>query len=123
MARTRSPPAQRVHYESTSGGACMLRRLCVVLVLGILMMAVLAQAAAADPSKAKNSFSFPASCDGQTVQLVVNGNGEFTPAHVVGSTAVFIPQAFDLTFQFTPQGGRPRRSRIPRPSTMCTGIW
>jgi hypothetical protein len=105
MARTRSPPAQRVHYESTSGGACMLRRLCVVLVLGILMMAVLAQAAAADPSKAKNSFSFPASCDGQTVQLVVNGNGEFTPAHVVGSTAVFIPQAFDLTFQFTPPGG------------------
>jgi hypothetical protein len=84
----------------------MLRRLCVTLTLGILMMAALAQGAAADPINAKNSFAFPAACDdGQTVQVVVNGNGEFTPAHVVGSTAVFIPQAFDVTFQFTPTGG------------------
>jgi hypothetical protein len=35
----------------------------------------------------------------------VNGNGEFTPAHVIGSTAVFIPTAFNLTFSFTPTGG------------------
>ena len=78
----------------------MLRRLCVALTLGILMLAALAQGAAADPINAKNSFTFPATCDGQTVQLVVNGNGEFTPAHVVGSTAVFIPEAFNVTFEF-----------------------
>jgi hypothetical protein len=84
----------------------MLRRLCVALTLGILMVAVLAQGAAADPIGAKNSFTFPATCDdGQTVQAVVNGNGEWTPAHVVGSTAVFVPQAFDTTFEFTPPGG------------------
>jgi hypothetical protein len=84
----------------------MLRRLCVALTLGILMVAVLAQGAAADPIGAKNSFTFPATCDdGQTVQVVVNGNGEWTPAHVVGSTAVFVPQAFDTTFEFTPPGG------------------
>ena len=84
----------------------MLRRLCVALVLGILMVAALAQGAAADPINAKNSLTFPATCDnGQTVQVVVNGNGEFSPAHVVGSTAVFVPQAFDLTFEFTPPGG------------------
>jgi hypothetical protein len=82
----------------------MLRRLCVALTFGILMLAALAQGAAADPINAKNSFSFPATCDGQTVQLVVNGNGEFTPAHVVGSTAVFIPEAFDVTFEFTLPG-------------------
>src|SRR5215217_4236320 len=82
----------------------MLRRLCVALTLGILMLAALAQGAAADPINAKNSFTFPATCDGQTVQLVVNGNGEFTPAHVVGSTAVFIPEAFDVTFEFTLPG-------------------
>ena len=28
----------------------------------------------------------------------MNGNGAFTPAHVIGSTAVFIPTAFNLTF-------------------------
>jgi len=83
----------------------MLRRLWVALTLGILMLAALAQGAAADPSGAKNSLTFPADCDdGQTVQVVVNGNGEFSPAHVVGSTAVFIPQAFDVTFEFTLPG-------------------
>ena len=84
----------------------MLRRLCVALTLGILLLAGLVQGAAADPINAKNSFQFPATCDnGQTVQFVVNGNGEFTPGHVLGSTAVFIPQAFNITFQFTPPGG------------------
>jgi hypothetical protein len=75
--------------------------------LGILLLAGLAQGAAADPINAKNSFTFPAACDGQTVQFVVNGNGAFTPGHVVGSTAVFVLQAFDITFQFTPTGGEP----------------
>jgi hypothetical protein len=84
----------------------MLRRLSVALTLGILLLAALVQGAAADPIKAKNSVSFPAICDdGQTVQVVLNGNGDFTPAHVVGSTAVFIPQVIDSTFQFTPPGG------------------
>jgi hypothetical protein len=84
----------------------MLRRLCVTLTVGILLLAALVQGAAADPINAKNSFQFPATCDnGQTVQFVVNGNGEFTPGHVLGSTAVFIPQAFNITFQFTPPGG------------------
>jgi hypothetical protein len=74
--------------------------------LGILLLTALVQGAAADPINAKNSFQFPATCDnGQTVQFVVNGNGEFTPGHVLGSTAVFIPQAFNITFQFTPPGG------------------
>jgi hypothetical protein len=83
----------------------MLRRLCVALTLGTLMMAALAQGAAADPINAKNNLIFPATCDGQTVQFVVNGNGAFTPGHVVGSTAVFIPQVVDITLQFTPTGG------------------
>jgi len=85
----------------------MLRRLCVALTLGILMLAALAQGAAADPINAKNSFTFPADCDGQTVQFSVNGNGDFTPGHVVDSTAVFVVEAFDITFQFTPTGGEP----------------
>jgi hypothetical protein len=39
------------------------------------------------------------------VTVVVIGNGEFTPAHVVGGTSVFIPTSFDTTFTFTPSGG------------------
>ena len=35
---------------------------------------------------------------------VVNGNGEFTPAHDINSTAVFIPTAFDTMMTFTAPG-------------------
>ena len=67
--------------------------------------ALTAQAASADPSNAKNSLLITAICDGQQVQVITNGNGEFTPGHVVGSTSNFLPTAFDLTFSFTPTGG------------------
>jgi hypothetical protein len=83
----------------------MLKRYAV-LGAAVLGLAVFAPAASADPLNAKNSFAFSATCDdGQTVQVVVNGNGTFTPAHVVGTTAVFVPQALDTTFEFTPPGG------------------
>ena len=82
----------------------MLKRYPAV-VAAVVALGVLAPAASADPLNAKNSFAFPATCDGQTVQFVANGNGEFTPGHVVGSTAVFVVQAFDITFEFTPPGG------------------
>jgi hypothetical protein len=72
----------------------------------MLAFAFFVPAASADPLNAKNSLAFPATCDnGQAVEVVVNGQGEFTPAHVVGSTAVFIRQASDITFEFTPTGG------------------
>jgi hypothetical protein len=83
----------------------MQRRLCVALTLGILMLAALAQGAAADPINAKNNLSFPADCGGQPVQFVLNGNGDFTAGHVVGSTTVYVVQSFDVTFEFTPTGG------------------
>jgi hypothetical protein len=69
------------------------------------MLAALAQGAAADPINAKNNFSFPADCGGQSVQFVLNGSGDFTPGHVVGSTTVFVVQSFNVTFEFTPTGG------------------
>jgi hypothetical protein len=46
-------------------------------------------------------------CGESSIMVVVNGNGEFTPALVLGSTSVFIPTAFDITFTFTPTGGSP----------------
>lgn len=83
----------------------MLRRLTTILAVAVLGAAVLAQGASADPTNAKTSDTIPATCDGTAVQFVVNGNGDFTPGHVVGSTAEFIPQSFNLTFEFTPTGG------------------
>jgi hypothetical protein len=85
----------------------MNRRFVVVVACLTFAAAVIVPAAAADPINAKSSTQISASCSGQPVMVVVNGNGEFTPAHVIGSTSVFIPTAFDLTFTFTPTGGSP----------------
>jgi hypothetical protein len=83
----------------------VVRLLSSLLAVAALGAAVLAEGASADPTNAKNSFTFPATCPGGSVQVVVIGNGRFTPAHVVGSSAVFIPQSLDITFEFTPPGG------------------
>ncbi len=84
----------------------MLKHCGIIIAIAMIGALALAQGALADPSNAKNAQVIPASCDnGQAYEVVVNGNGEFTPAHVVGSTSMFIPEAFDLTFEFTPTGG------------------
>jgi hypothetical protein len=82
----------------------MLRRLTLTAISAIVL-AVFAQTAAADPVNAKNSQVLIANCGGPNLLVAVNGNGEWTPAHVIGSTAIFIPTAFNVTFSFTPTGG------------------
>src|SRR5947199_8995439 len=84
----------------------MKRRLFVFAVCGVLAAVAIPPTAGADPVRAKNSLQIQAVCPGAApYTVVVNGNGEFTPAHLLGSTAVFIPTAFDITFTFTPTGG------------------
>jgi hypothetical protein len=86
----------------------LLKHCGIIMAIATIGALALAQGALADPSNAKNAQVIPASCDnGQSYEVVVNGNGEFTPGHVVGSTSMFIPEAFDLTFEFTPTGGSP----------------
>jgi hypothetical protein len=84
----------------------MVKRSATMLAVAALALAVFVPAASADPVNAKNSLTFAANCGGQTVEVVVIGNGPFAPAHVLGSTSVFVPQALDLTFEFTPTGGQ-----------------
>jgi hypothetical protein len=69
-----------------------------------LAVGVVAQAASADPNN-KGTLHVTAFCGGQPVDVVVQGNGNFSAAHVVGSTSTFGPTAFDLTSSFTPAGG------------------
>jgi hypothetical protein len=78
-----------------------------VILLGIcaLSVAALAPSAVADPSQAKNSLQLELVCNGTPYQVAVNGNGKFTPAHILDSTGVVVPYSLDLTFTFTPPGG------------------
>jgi hypothetical protein len=84
-----------------------MKRLALALVLAVWAAAAISPVAGADPTQAKNSTLITADCAGQAITVSVNGNGEFTPAHDVTSTSVFVPTAFDLTFTFTPAGGSP----------------
>jgi hypothetical protein len=83
----------------------MHRRLLIVAACVVFVAAIIAPGAGADPTNAKNATRLFAMCGGQKVDVVVIGNGEFTPAHDLASTSVFIPTAFDTTFTFTPSGG------------------
>jgi hypothetical protein len=83
----------------------MKRRLLVLVAVGALAAVAIIPTAGADPTNAKNVLQLQGVCGTQTLTIVVNGNGEFAPAHVVGSTSVFVPTAFDITFTFTPTGG------------------
>jgi hypothetical protein len=88
------------------------------LSIGCLLMT---SVALADPTGSKGSFQGLARCtNGQSYAFVVNnanGQGagsqnqntaEWAPAHFLGSTSVFHPSVFDLTFTFTPAGGSPQ---------------
>jgi hypothetical protein len=83
----------------------MKRRLLVLVASGALAAVAIAPTAGADPTNARNSLQLQAVCGTQTYNVVVNGNGEFTPAHLLGSTSVFIPTAFHITSTVTPTGG------------------
>lgn len=93
-------------------------RRTALLSVACLLGLIVAGAASADPTGSKGAFKAWATCDnGMSVPIVVNssnGQGagqqdnntaEWTPAHVVGSSLVFHPTVFNLTFTFTPAGG------------------
>src|SRR5262249_41628300 len=94
-----------------------LRTRAAVLTAAATALLVAAATASADPGGSKNSLTLAATCGQATVMLVVNSsNGQgagaqnhdtppSSPAHVVGSSAVVHPEAFNLLFSFTPAGG------------------
>jgi hypothetical protein len=95
-----------------------LARLCLITIGGAAALGFVAGPAAADQTAAKYAFTAHADCNnGMSVDIVVNnanGQGQGTnngtqapwaPAHVIGSTQVFHPTAFDATFTFTSSEG------------------
>jgi len=81
-----------------------------MLVAGVVVLMVLAGGAVgagADPVNAKKGEIIELECDNGLGALTValNGNGEYTPGHVIGSTQVGIPYAFHFESSFTPTGG------------------
>ena len=88
-----------------------MKRGFVLLGICALSIAALAPSAAADPIKARSAVKLELVCNGTPYQVAVNGNGNFTPAHITGSTGVVVPYSLDLTFTFTPPGGGPTETQ------------
>jgi hypothetical protein len=76
------------------------RRLASGLAIAVLGAGLAVGSAAADPVHAPHATIAMVDCgEAGTFQVVVNGNGRFTPAHDLNSTAVLIPFSFGpMTF-------------------------
>jgi hypothetical protein len=65
----------------------------IAVVAGVLALG-LAASAGADPVNARDALLLTQDCGGTMFDAVVNGRGEFTPAHELGGTRVFVPLQF-----------------------------
>jgi hypothetical protein len=71
----------------------MLRKMATGATIAFVGLSSMAATASADPSR--NVESITLTCDnGETYAAVVAGMGEFTTAHILDSTSVFIPVSF-----------------------------
>jgi hypothetical protein len=82
----------------------MLKRLLVLYAL-MALAGVSAQSASANQTNAPDALAVTIVCSNQQYLLAVNGNGTFTPGHVIGESREFVPTAFDLTYSFTDTSG------------------
>ena len=74
-----------------------------IAALGVAVLVALPAAAHADPQ----GESFPVACDnGVTYDVVLNGNGAFTPAHDLDSNTLLLPTSFgEFMGVITDEGG------------------
>jgi hypothetical protein len=83
------------------------------LVVAGALVGISAPAGAA-PVNAKTVGIVNVDCGSGTFQVATMGNGDWTPAHVIGTNQVFIPTAFgEFTGTFTPTGGTPTTETEP----------
>ncbi len=84
----------------------MMKKVLNTAAVAALSAGLWAAPVGADPVNSPNSDIVPVTCDnGQTYHVVLSGGGEFTPGHIVGSNAVFVPVAFsEITVTALPSG-------------------
>ncbi|HEX2586733.1 MAG TPA: hypothetical protein VHL51_00585 [Gaiellales bacterium] len=106
----------------------MTRRILMGAVLALAIAALTAATASANQTNAPDSLTVTVVCDQQPYLLAVNGNGTFTPGHVIGTSMELVPTAFQLTFSFRDSSGNVDSntvsatkpgSRTGRPSETC----
>jgi hypothetical protein len=73
----------------------IVRRLASLLAITAIAAVLTAGAASAAPSKAPNATVVTLDCGGAgTFDVVINGNGEWSPGHLLAGNGVVVPLAF-----------------------------
>jgi hypothetical protein len=73
----------------------IVRRIASVLAIAALSAALAGGTAVAAPVNAPNAETITLDCgDAGTFDVVVNGNGEWTPGHLLDGNGVLVPLAF-----------------------------
>lgn len=69
------------------------------ILVSLLLVVLSAGSAIAAPTGSKNAATFDLLCDnGQTYTIVTNGNGSYTPGHILNSTSKeIIPVSIEIT--------------------------
>jgi hypothetical protein len=106
VARQRVARPVRSGHCFQRGGVPIQKWLTVAAAL-LLLGAVLAPGAGADLSSAPTSGSIELLCGSDTVTIITNGNGIWSPGHDADTTAIFIPTALNVVLTFTPADGGP----------------
>ncbi len=83
----------------------MIRRMLVSLGLVLMLTTAAVGTVGADPVNAKNATVIPVTCGTSMFMLAVNGRGDFTPGHIIGTTGNIIPQAFTFTLTISDAQG------------------
>jgi hypothetical protein len=85
-----------------------MKCLTFMIICAAGIAAILSPLAEADPSNAASSRVMQLVCSGQSITVVGNGNGIFSPVHDVANTSTFTPKALNVVLTFTPaDGGSP----------------
>jgi hypothetical protein len=83
--------------------------LIMATVLGTAGLAIGPASAGAAPVKAKGAETLALHCTKLgDLEVILKGNGTWTPGHVVGSTRILKPYELHITGTFTPTGGAPQ---------------
>ena len=73
----------------------IVRRLASLLAIAVLAAALVAGTASAAPSNAPNATVVTLDCGSAgTFDVVINGNGEWSPGHLLSGNGVVIPLSF-----------------------------